>query len=243
MDIQMPVMGGVEATQKIRDSEPQSGGHIPIIAMTAHAMTGDAEKYMSIGMDGYVSKPVRAGILRAEIDRGGEVSEFGEACDWFENMSKELLLKLDVVHGRGVWMRVLIADDELMSRKLLQKTLERAGYEVTAVENGRMAVEQLCPANGPRLALLDWVIPELAGPGVCREVRKRNDQSYFYMRLLTSKESQEAVTAGPESAAPDYLTKPFDPEELKARLRTVLRILDLEDHLLEARQDIRLQRT
>jgi len=69
MDIQMPVMGGVEATQKIRDAERQFGGHIPIIAMTAHAMTGDAEKYLSIGMDGYVSKPVRAGFLRAEINR------------------------------------------------------------------------------------------------------------------------------------------------------------------------------
>ena len=69
MDIQMPVMGGVEATQKIRDAERRSGGHIPIIAMTAHAMAGDAEKYLSSGMDGYVSKPVRAGFLRAEIDR------------------------------------------------------------------------------------------------------------------------------------------------------------------------------
>jgi len=69
MDIQMPVMSGVEATQKIRDGERQSGGHIPIIAMTAHAMAGDAEKYLSAGMDGYVSKPVRTGFLRAEIDR------------------------------------------------------------------------------------------------------------------------------------------------------------------------------
>ncbi len=69
MDIQMPVMGGVEATQEIRDAERQSGTHIPIIAMTAHAMAGDAEKYLSIGMDGYVSKPVRTGFLRAEIDR------------------------------------------------------------------------------------------------------------------------------------------------------------------------------
>ena len=69
MDIQMPVMGGIEATQEIRDAERQSGGHIPIIAMTAHAMAGDAEKYLSSGMDGYVSKPVRAGFLRAEIDR------------------------------------------------------------------------------------------------------------------------------------------------------------------------------
>jgi two-component system sensor histidine kinase/response regulator len=69
MDIQMPVMGGVEATQKIRDAERKTGRHVPIIAMTAHAMSGDAEKYLSAGMDGYISKPVRAGFLRAEIER------------------------------------------------------------------------------------------------------------------------------------------------------------------------------
>jgi len=138
-------------------------------------------------------------------------------------------------------MRILIADDELMSRKLLQKTLERAGYEVTAVENGRQAADQLCQANGARLALLDWVMPELDGPGVCREIRKRQEQSYVYMVLLTSKESKEDVVAGLESGADDYLTKPFDPEELKARLRTGLRILDLEDRLVEAREEMRFQ--
>jgi two-component system cell cycle response regulator len=140
-------------------------------------------------------------------------------------------------------MRILIADDELMSRKLLQNTLERAGYEVTAVENGRLAADQLCPANGPRLALLDWVMPELDGPGVCRELRKRKEQSYVYMILLTSKESKQDVVAGLESGADDYLTKPFDPEELKARLRTGLRILDLEDRLVEAREQMRFQAT
>ena len=140
-------------------------------------------------------------------------------------------------------MRILIADDEIMSRRLLQKTLERAGYEVTAVENGRLAADQLCPADGPRLALLDWVMPELDGPGVCREVRKRTEQSYVYMVLLTSKESKQDVVAGLESGADDYLTKPFDPEELKARLRTGMRILNLEDRLVEAREKMRFQAT
>ncbi len=140
-------------------------------------------------------------------------------------------------------MKILIADDEIMSRRLLQKTLERAGYEVTAVENGRQAADQLCPANGPRLALLDWVMPELDGPGVCREVRSRKEQSYVYMVLLTSKESKQDIVTGLESGADDYLTKPFDPEELKARLRTGLRILDLEDRLIEAREEMRFQAT
>src|SRR5580692_8990899 len=138
-------------------------------------------------------------------------------------------------------MRILIADDEAMSRRLLQKTLERAGYEVLAVENGRQAADQLCVANGPKLALLDWVMPELDGPGVCREVRLRKEQSYVYMVLLTSKEAKEDIVTGLESGADDYLTKPFDAAELKARLRTGMRILDLENRLVEAREEMRFK--
>ena len=140
-------------------------------------------------------------------------------------------------------MRILIADDELMSRRLLQMTLERAGYSVTAVENGRQAVEKLSQADRPRLALLDWMMPELDGPGVCREIRKSKNQSYVYMVLLTSKGEKEDVVAGLEAGADDYLVKPFNAEELKARLRTGLRILDLEDRLVEAREQMRFQAT
>jgi two-component system, cell cycle response regulator len=140
-------------------------------------------------------------------------------------------------------MRILIADDELMSRRLLQVTLERAGYAVTAVENGRQAAEQLCQSDRPRLALLDWMMPELDGPGVCREIRKSKNQSYVYMVLLTSKGEKEDVIAGLEAGADDYLVKPFNAEELKARLRTGLRILGLEDRLVEAREQMRFQAT
>ena len=140
-------------------------------------------------------------------------------------------------------MKILIADDESLSRRLLQKTLERAGYEVLAVENGRLAAQHLCKINGPRLALLDWEMPELDGPGVCREVRKVEDKAYVYMVLLTSKESKQDVVAGLGSGADDYLTKPFDPEELKARLRTGQRVLSLEDRLVEAREEMRFKAT
>jgi two-component system, cell cycle response regulator len=140
-------------------------------------------------------------------------------------------------------VRILIADDEALSRRLLEKTLERAGYQVMCVENGRKAADHLSRPDAPRLALLDWIMPELDGPGVCREVRKRRDQEYVYLVLLSARESKEDIVAGLESGADDYLTKPFDAEELKARLRTGQRILALEDRLVDAREQMRFRAT
>ena len=140
-------------------------------------------------------------------------------------------------------MKILIADDDALSRRLLEKTLVRAGYEVMPVADGRQAVESLGRPDAPRLALLDWMMPEIDGPGVCREIRKRRDQSYVYMVLLTSRESKEDVVAGLESGADDYLIKPFVADELRARLRTGERILRLEDSLVEAREQMRFKAT
>jgi PleD family two-component response regulator len=126
------------------------------------------------------------------------------------------------------------------------KTLERAGYEVLAIENGRLAVERLNHVDGPRLALLDWVMPELDGPAVCRPVRRHQEQqerAYVYMVLLTSKEWKEDIVTGLESGADDYLTKPFHVDELKARLRTGERILHLEGRFVEAREMMRFKAT
>jgi predicted signal transduction protein with EAL and GGDEF domain len=135
-------------------------------------------------------------------------------------------------------MKILIADDSAMSRCLVQKMLERGGYEVLAVENGRSAAEYLSSADGPRLALLDWVMPELDGLSVCRQIRSLSNHPYIYMILLTSNESKEDLVRGFEAGADDYLTKPCDPEELKARLRAGQRILRLQDKLIQdARQD------
>jgi diguanylate cyclase (GGDEF)-like protein len=140
-------------------------------------------------------------------------------------------------------MRILIADDEPISLRMLGSTLQRAGYEVIAVRNGRAAVEELCRPEGPRIALLDWMMPALDGPAVCREVRRRRGERHVHLVLLTSKNSKQDIVIGLESGADDYLIKPFDPEELKARLHTGLRILQLEDNLLEAREEMRYKAT
>lgn len=140
-------------------------------------------------------------------------------------------------------MKILIADDDPLSLRLLQKTLERAEFEVTAVNNGRRAADEMCQPEGPRLALLDWMMPELDGPAVCREVRKHRGERHVHIILITSKDSKQDIVCGLESGADDYLVKPFDPEELRARLRSGLRILQLEDNLLEAREQMRYKAT
>jgi len=140
-------------------------------------------------------------------------------------------------------MKILIADDDRMNRRLLEKTLEREGYEVIALDNGRMALEQLSLPDGPRLALLDWMMPELDGPGVCRGVRTQHERPYVHIVLLTSRGSKQDIVAGLEAGADDYLTKPWDSAELTARLRTGQRILQLEDRLVEARETMRFKAT
>jgi two-component system, cell cycle response regulator len=140
-------------------------------------------------------------------------------------------------------MRILVAEDDAISRTLLERTLQRAGYAVISVENGAQAIAELIKQDAPRLALLDWIMPEMDGVEVCREIRRRKDQAYTYLILLSSRESKGDIVAGLESGADDYLTKPFNVDELKARLRTGHRILELEDHLVEARESMRFQAT
>jgi two-component system cell cycle response regulator len=135
-------------------------------------------------------------------------------------------------------MRIVIADDDAFSRRLAQRTLETSGYEVIGVENGCLALDRLCGIDAPRLALLDWVMPGLDGPEVCRAIRARVDVPYTYIILLTSKESKADLVAGLEAGADDYLTKPCHSDELMARLRTGQRILALQDRLVhDARHD------
>src|SRR5208282_1292034 len=133
--------------------------------------------------------------------------------------------------GKRRAMRILIADDDALTRRILQKTLEQAAYEVVAVENGRMALERLSGKAGPRLALLDWLMPGSTGLQVCQEIRRHSERPYVYIILLTARTSKEDIVRGLEAGADDYLTKPFDLEELKARLRCGERILKLEDKL------------
>ena len=140
-------------------------------------------------------------------------------------------------------VRVLIADDSNVSRHLLSVTLRKWGYDVEAVSDGIEAWEILQKQDAPALAILDWVMPGLTGPEVCGLVRQLNIDKYTYVILLTSKSLKEDLIEGMEAGADDYVTKPFDQHELQVRLRAGIRILDLQNELLAAREELREQAT
>jgi len=140
-------------------------------------------------------------------------------------------------------VKILIADDDAISRRMVGLMLQRMGYEVVAAANGREALEKLLEPDGPRLALLDWMMPEMDGPQVCRSLRAANGLQYVYLILLTSKDTRAALVEGLDAGADEYLTKPCNTDELKARLRTGERILQLEDKLVAAREEMRFKAT
>jgi diguanylate cyclase (GGDEF)-like protein len=129
-------------------------------------------------------------------------------------------------------MRVLIADDELDSGDSLALLLQLWGYEPVVVRDGLAALAALEAPDAPRLALLDWKMPGVDGIGVCREVRKAN-QSYRYLVLLTGLGGREEMLEGLEAGADEFLTKPVEPAELKARLRAAQRIIAMQEQLCE----------
>jgi two-component system cell cycle response regulator len=142
-------------------------------------------------------------------------------------------------------MRILIADDSIVSRHLLDATLRKWGYEVVIACDGNEAWNILQSEDAPKIAILDWVMPGSTGPEVCRRVRANAKEKdiYTYILLLTSKSQREDLIEGMESGADDYLTKPFDQHELKVRLRPGMRIIELQQELITAREELREQAT
>ena len=132
-------------------------------------------------------------------------------------------------------MKILVADDDLINRRLLETFLKKWSYDVVLAGDGEQAWNILRQEGAPKLAILDWIMPGMDGPQICRELRKRGSQPYTYVLLLTANFQKEDVIAGLEAGADDYLTKPFHTNELRARLRSGRRILALQEQLIAAR--------
>jgi sigma-B regulation protein RsbU (phosphoserine phosphatase) len=130
-------------------------------------------------------------------------------------------------------MQILIAEDEPVSRRLLVKTLEQWGYEVVICEDGTSAWNALQAPDAPNIAVLDWMMPGMDGPEICRGVRESGAARQPYLMLLTSRTRMQDVVAGLKAGADDYLTKPVDREELEARLSVATRVVQLQQRLAD----------
>lgn len=138
---------------------------------------------------------------------------------------------------------ILIAEDDPVSRRMLKAILMKWGYHVVAAETGVEALRILESEDAPPLAILDWMMPGMEGTEVCQRVRQLTNRPYTYIVLLTARTRQGDLLRGLDSGADGYLTKPFDAEELRARLQVGERILDLHDRLVAARDELRFRAT
>jgi DNA-binding response OmpR family regulator len=135
-------------------------------------------------------------------------------------------------------MRILIAEDDPVSRRLLEVTLTGWGYEVQVTGDGRTACQALQVDDPPHLALVDWMLPEMDGLEICHRVRATRTGRAVYIVLLTSRAAKQDVIAGLDGGADDYMTKPFDREELRARLRAGCRIVELQLSLAQRMSEL-----
>ena len=134
--------------------------------------------------------------------------------------------------GKGESMKILIAEDDLTSRRILEAILTEWGYDVVCVSNGNDAIDRLLDADAPSLVLLDWIMPDKDGEKVCRTVRQKTTTPP-YIILLTDKGNKKDITKGLDSGASDYIVKPYDTDELRARINVGQRMIQLQNALAE----------
>ena len=135
-------------------------------------------------------------------------------------------------------MRILIADDDAISRTVLERTLRGWGHDVTATRDGTEAWDALQQDDALKLAVLDWMMPGLEGPEVCRRLRALARPVPTYVILLTAKGQTDDIVTGLDSGADDYVTKPFDRQELRSRIRVGERVVGLQQGLADRVQEL-----
>jgi len=140
-------------------------------------------------------------------------------------------------------MKVLIADDDFTSRSILTAILKKCGFDPVVAEDGGAAWDILQRPDAPRLILLDWNMPVLDGPEICRRLKARNVADPPYVILLTARGEKSDIVDGLDAGANDYMAKPYDREELLARIGVGRRMLEMQSNLLEARDALAHQAT
>ncbi len=136
-------------------------------------------------------------------------------------------------------MKILVAEDDFASRLILQVVLEKWKYDVESVSDGKEAWDELQKDDAPPIAILDWEMPELDGVGVCRRVRELDRANPIYVIMLTGRNTKEDIVEGLNAGADDYVTKPFDENELRARIRVAERMVTIQESLTDTVEELR----
>ncbi len=134
-------------------------------------------------------------------------------------------------------IKVLIAEDDKLCRTILDKNLRKWGYEVLTTENGKEAWDAI-QEEDVQIAILDWIMPKVNGVELCKKIREKDWNRYIYIIMLTIKTQQTDIRKGFAAGVDDYITKPFDTHELKARLKTGKRIIGLQNQLLDSQNKL-----
>jgi two-component system, cell cycle response regulator len=139
----------------------------------------------------------------------------------------------------GAAMKILLCDDDKVALRMMEKFVRRWGFNPLTASDGEEALDALNQPDGPKIAILDWMMPKLDGTEVCARLRASQREDYVYVLLLTSRSGRDDVAAGLDAGADDYLVKPFDPSELRARLGVAERVVGFSQGLLSANSMLR----
>ena len=136
-------------------------------------------------------------------------------------------------------MKILIAEDEYTTRLMVQVCLENWGYSIESVEDGKKAWDIINQKNPPQIAVLDWEMPGISGIDLCRKIKRLDRSSPIHVILLTARDSKNDISQGFEAGADDYITKPFNDDELGARIRVAERIVTIQSSLNSSLEELR----
>ncbi len=171
----------------------------------------------------------QASAIITELEHLGHAGNLVAAEKTFQRLElvmQSLRKTLVSISAEAQPWKILIADDDPVSRRMLQATLMKWGHDPIVASDGISALRILLAADAPRMAILDWMMPGHHGVEICRELRKRIKSDYIYVILLTGKDKTDDIIEALDAGTDDYMVKPFNPFELKARVREGFRVLD-----------------
>ena len=237
LDWVMPGLNGIQICRQLREK----ASFLPfyIIMLTGKISTEDVVAGFEAGVDDYVIKPFKGPELRARIKAGARILTQIDQASIHTRQTVQQGPWPNVpgsVSQQDEDVQVLIAEDDPISRTVLEENLSTWGHKVIPTKDGAEAWEVLQGDTLPQIAVLDWMMPKKTGIEVCKLARKRKDLKYLYIILLTALGETNNITSGFEAGADDYLTKPFSAAELRARIDVGIRITRSQARLADQAQ-------